>query len=297
MANANGWGDGASNNNIGWGKGADNAIGWGDSHADSWAGLTDIVGTQTAALLLDTYPSAAVAYSLRKLRTDYSGNAIRVRRSSDNAEQDFEFVSNDLDTASLLTFCGAGNGFVTTWYDQSGNGLNVTQSTANLQPTIVSSGVVVTMNGKPAINDYSVNTINKSLLNTTFNGSSNHYSFTVLRHNATSQLLFNNNSGGYILASQTGTNININSGAGTVTYRKNGVNVNYANRGQVYIALTNQSLMRLTANTSLWTQFRIGYNSGGFNTYRLQEIIIFHSDESSNEVGIETNINDFYSIY
>ena len=44
MANANGWGDGASNNNIGWGKGADNAIGWGDIHADSWAGLTDIVG-------------------------------------------------------------------------------------------------------------------------------------------------------------------------------------------------------------------------------------------------------------
>ena len=29
MANANGWGDGASNNDIGWGKGADNAIGWG----------------------------------------------------------------------------------------------------------------------------------------------------------------------------------------------------------------------------------------------------------------------------
>lgn len=44
MANSNGWGDGASNNNIGWGKGADNAIGWGAIHADSWAGLTDIVG-------------------------------------------------------------------------------------------------------------------------------------------------------------------------------------------------------------------------------------------------------------
>jgi hypothetical protein len=37
-------------------------------------------------LLLDDYPNAAVAYSLRKLRTDYTGNSIRVRRSSDNAE-------------------------------------------------------------------------------------------------------------------------------------------------------------------------------------------------------------------
>jgi len=45
MANANGWGDGASNNNIGWGKGADNAIGWGSVYSVSSAGATDIVGT------------------------------------------------------------------------------------------------------------------------------------------------------------------------------------------------------------------------------------------------------------
>jgi len=49
MANSNGWGDGASNNQIGWGQGADNAIGWGDSHAKSWSGATDIVGITTDA--------------------------------------------------------------------------------------------------------------------------------------------------------------------------------------------------------------------------------------------------------
>jgi hypothetical protein len=47
MANSNGWGDGASNNNIGWGQGANNALGWGDIHADSWAGATDVVGITT----------------------------------------------------------------------------------------------------------------------------------------------------------------------------------------------------------------------------------------------------------
>jgi len=47
MANSNGWGDGAGNNAIGWGQGANNAIGWGDSHAKSWAGLTDISGAPT----------------------------------------------------------------------------------------------------------------------------------------------------------------------------------------------------------------------------------------------------------
>lgn len=50
MANSNGWGDGASNNLIGWGQGADNAIGWGDSHLKSWAGLTDIAGFDTSSI-------------------------------------------------------------------------------------------------------------------------------------------------------------------------------------------------------------------------------------------------------
>ena len=59
------------------------------------------------SLLLDTYPNAAVAYSLRKLRTAYTGSAIRVRRFVDNAEQDFGFDTNgDLDTAPMLDFVG-----------------------------------------------------------------------------------------------------------------------------------------------------------------------------------------------
>jgi hypothetical protein len=50
--------------------------------------------------LLDDYPNAAAAYSLRLLRTAYTGDAIRVRRASDNTEQDIGFV-NELDTAAL----------------------------------------------------------------------------------------------------------------------------------------------------------------------------------------------------
>ena len=99
--------------------------------------------------LLNFFP-ATVAFSLRKLRSGQA-RAIRVRRSSDNAQQDIGFIGNELDTTSLLSFCGAGNGFVTTWYDQSGNGYNATQPTQANQPQIVSSGVVITENGKPAI--------------------------------------------------------------------------------------------------------------------------------------------------
>jgi hypothetical protein len=60
--------------------------------------------TPSVSLLLDTYTGAAVAFSLRKLNSSYSGNAIRVRRSNDNVEQDFGFVNNQLDTGSLATF-------------------------------------------------------------------------------------------------------------------------------------------------------------------------------------------------
>lgn len=89
-------------------------------------------------------PSAQGAYSLRKLRCAYSGFAIQVRRSSDNATQDIGFtVNGDLDTASLKTFVGVGNsGFVSIWYDQSGNNRHATQATTGLQPRIINAGVI-----------------------------------------------------------------------------------------------------------------------------------------------------------
>ena len=102
---------------------------------------------------------STASYSLRKLRTAYTGSAIRVRRSSDNAELDIGFTADDdLDQVTLLNHCGAGNGFVTTWYDQSGNGRNATNTTAGEQPQIVASGVINSKNGKPTIRNLSTST-------------------------------------------------------------------------------------------------------------------------------------------
>jgi hypothetical protein len=107
--------------------------------------------------LLDDYSGAAAAYSLRKLDKDYTGSAIRVRRSNDNTEQDIGFTSSgDLDTAALKTFVGANNGFVTTWYNQADSASvfgirNAIQTTSSLQPSIIVSGVIVRENGNPTI--------------------------------------------------------------------------------------------------------------------------------------------------
>lgn len=101
--------------------------------------------------VLDNYAGGQAAFSLRKLRAGYTGNCIKVRRSSDNTTQDIGFSGTDLDTASLLTFCGGGDGFLHTWFDQSTAGRNAVNTSSGEQPQIVSSGSVIQVNGKPAV--------------------------------------------------------------------------------------------------------------------------------------------------
>ena len=109
------------------------------------------VASTALSLLLDSLSGSAGAFSLRKLNSSYSGNAIQVRRSSDNTTLNIGFITNELDTASLNTFCSGTNGFVTIWYDQSGNSNNLIQSTAVKQFEIVNSGSIHTVNGKAAL--------------------------------------------------------------------------------------------------------------------------------------------------
>ena len=70
MANSNGWGDGAANNAIGWGQGANNAIAWGDSHAKSWAGATDIVKLTTDPDAQAFITAAAITDPTQQLAID-----------------------------------------------------------------------------------------------------------------------------------------------------------------------------------------------------------------------------------
>lgn len=89
---------------------------------------------------LDGIDNIATAFSVRRLLTAYEGAALRLRRSSNDDEDDFGFDANgDLDTAAIATFIGAGSGFVKTWYDQSGNARNATQATDASQPAYVAS--------------------------------------------------------------------------------------------------------------------------------------------------------------
>ena len=120
------------------------------------------VGTEAQNTLdilgLTSSTPAAAAYSLRKVSTAYSGNAIQVRRSNDNTTQGIGFTANgNLDTTSLKTFVTSNSAYVTIWYDQSGNGRNLTQANTSQQPAMVNAGVIYRRNSLPTVFHDAVN--------------------------------------------------------------------------------------------------------------------------------------------
>ena len=102
-------------------------------------------------LPLESSPSALFAISTRLLTPEYTGSALTVRRDSDNAELDIDFINGELDTSTLLNFVGTGSGYVTQWYDQSPNNYTIRQTSAASQPVLVSSGSLNTINNRPAL--------------------------------------------------------------------------------------------------------------------------------------------------
>jgi hypothetical protein len=120
----------------------------------SVAEIDGLTVPSAAAFLLDTYTGAAAGYSVRRIASSAT-NLMRIREDSGDTETDIGYDSNgDLDTAAIAFHCGTANGFVVTWYDQSGNGNDATQPTAGgsaLQPQIYNGTSVITENGKPAL--------------------------------------------------------------------------------------------------------------------------------------------------
>jgi hypothetical protein len=281
------------------------------------------VTTLAPSLLLDLYPSAAAAYSVRKLRSAYSGSAIRVRRASDNAEQNIGFDgSGNLDTTSLTTFCSGTNGFVTTWYDQSGNGINATQTTAANQPQIVSSGSVILENGKPTIKN--TGTTGLKTISVNLSTASDLSIFTVYKQTSTSDSVifetsrdFNSSTGGILLIQSNLTFSTLQKNSLYTVVNHNNVSLNQQIVSTYLKANTTQSdFSDVFKNNALLTQtldptydrssvsFRDDILSlfsrdasalGVIGNY--QELILYPSNQVSNNSNINNNINSFYSIY
>lgn len=283
-------------------------------------GNANILGRRTdgsIVYLLDTY-TAAAAYSLRQLKTGVT-NVVRVRRSSDNAESDF--TATEITDGTLTTWTGANNGFVVTWYDQSGNANNATQSTAGSQPQIVSSGTVLTKGSLPAItfdgsNDYLYK--NSGVINTTsistFGVSSGTASAsgTLFGSSDTATSL----NGGIVVSIDARTtpnrNMFIRNNSGTLYFADLSTARNDANQRLLTSFIDSSKNMSAfdngaTGGTDTYTGTTLSdavvvgaqYVSG-FTSYlngTIQELILFNTDESANRTDIESDINGHYSIY
>lgn len=277
--------------------------------------------TPSGSLLLDTYTGAAAAYSLRKLRTAYSGSAIRVRRSNDNAQSDIGFnVSNGLDTTALTAFVGSNTGYITTWYDQSGNARDVTQATALNQPYIISLGTLQTVNSKPIIrfvsNDKTRLTragilsgagqrtqiaVYKPTVGSTVNGifgqgfdaGAGKWSYIQARSGGASGDPY---FAGYAADLGNGlTTLNSNLKIGSFSY--NGTT------GYLWKNNTQVTSGSLTLNTDSAQVLQVGNDGGGTGTSfesldgYIFECILYTSNQLANISGINSNINLYYTIY
>lgn len=94
-------------------------------------GVLDLIATQPGA-----------AYSFRKTKNAYSGPCMRIRRSSDNAEQDIGYAGDNHDAAAAAAFIGGGSGYIRTLYDASGNNRHLEQTDTTKQPLYSASGMV-----------------------------------------------------------------------------------------------------------------------------------------------------------
>lgn len=260
-------------------------------------------------LLLDTYSGAAAAYSLRLLSSTYTGDAIRVRRADNNTEQDIGFVNNELDTSTLQTFCSGTDGFIKTWYDQSGNGYDASQTTAANQPQIVSSGSTITENGKPTVQFAVDNNLNNyfNLYNTDIAVSQPFTTFIAATRTSSldRQVLISELTFAYNTFWRPVTNVS------NQRWMQAGTNLitgNISNGHKLFYNLFNSTNSEFSENSGTVITGNSGSNNvadlliggldGEYNWIgNIQEIILYSSDQSSNRTGIQTNINDFYSIY
>ncbi len=261
--------------------------------------------------LLDLYPDAAAAYSLRKLRADYTGNAIRVRIATAESPQpsyEIGFDSNgELDTADLLSKAAGNDAYVDTWYDQSGEGNDATQGSAINQSRIVIGGTlsVNPQNSLPAVN---VGGTNIFMETTTAIATKNLFSVGKLNGLMNANYITFSASpfsgmyyGGTGAAEIQGIglfavgNINSLTGEDLNTHLANF----YHNGSNYLVSKDSDSSVDLGSFAQLNTNNVLGRNLNAPTSFNglVQEMIIYSAGDDSNNSLIKSNINEYYTIY
>jgi len=207
------------------------------------------------------------------------------------------------------------DGFVETWYDQSGNSSDATQLTAGSQPKIVSAGSLVPDNGI----DFDGTNNNRFLVAPSVSGLVGSLSMfcASVRDNASTPMSLSNSSsaGRYFLIQENDSTSavsprNPSTGAAAVPSVSGDERLTFAlTTGATFTAAgaNGGAVVTSTADYgddfsgSNLDQITIGIyrtvSPAGYFNGRIREILVYASDQSANRPAIEANINNQYDIY
>lgn len=254
----------------------------------------------TFRYLLDEFATDVhFAYALCLLDSGYAGNCIRVRESGGNTEADIGFDGDWLDESALLTHCGSNDGFIVTWYDQSGSARNKTQATTTAQPKIVNAGSVYYVNSRPAV----YYTGAKKLALASYSGGATSQYYAVLNNNEDTSIAVGKGSdtGVYFLAFQNGSSSRPDQSVGTPSYYVNGASItatrdalyDNANGAQKLLSLRSLGLSGPYSSATIIDSYEFStFEYGGYR----QLDVMYHSHTEARE-DIEGLINNNFEIY
>ena len=192
------------------------------------------------------------------------------------------------------------DGFVSTWYDQSGNGNDATQATPASQPKVVDAGVLVAGGiDFDGVDDYFQLDLGANLTQP----NSFFMSQTSDTTNSAFNEFFDTTGGSPRTLLDIGTGYRLTAGVSledaSFTAETNRVLFSaFANSTSSFIGKNGVSSAFGDAGTEGINRFSSIAKSGiRYYDGKMDEFIIYNSDESANRIGIETNVNDYYDIF
>ncbi len=205
---------------------------------------------------------------------------------------------------TVSNFKVLGNGFVDTWFDQSGNSNDAEQATAGNQPKIVNSGSLVAngidfdgSNDRLTIpNDLiaSINSASSFLVAKSDTVSSSRIAL-ALSH-STSNFRFY---AGALLSSKFNfgyqdTALKIELGAAD-TNKHLFTSIAGSSNAEAFLDGTSKGTVSSVDGKSTLSSGGIGsINTGNFWSGTIEEVIVYNTDQSANRVALETNIQTAY---
>ena len=244
-----------------------------------------------------------------------NGALVEIRRESDDTTKSFYSDSNnelsltspDVNGVTLGTWIGSSDGFVRTWYDQSGNSIDFIQATTSEQPKIITSGAFTLESGKPVMtfdgtDDYFTATLSAASTNA-YHSLANYKALSVPTVGSTTIGSEGSNDKRYWYRDTTDSRIR-NGGAseGVFTYLSSNslVQIIYDGTTTVDVYENNSALQTGTISGSSSTEeIWIGEwaSTGRPMNFSLSEFIDWQDDDDTRVSGVKTNQNNYYNIY